>query len=68
MKDGLHIDEYGTKRWFLKGKLHREDGPAGEWADGAKAWYLNGIALTELEFKQLQRNKQFNDNINEALK
>jgi antitoxin component YwqK of YwqJK toxin-antitoxin module len=22
--------------------LHREDGPAIEWADGSKSWYLNG--------------------------
>ena len=32
----------GTKLWFLNGKLHREDGPAVEWADGTKKWYLNG--------------------------
>ena len=25
-----------------KGKLHREDGPAIEWPDGSKVWYLNG--------------------------
>jgi len=27
--------------WYLNGKLHREDGPAGENADGTKCWYLN---------------------------
>ena len=32
----------GTKEWQLKGKYHREDGPAIEWADGSKAWYRNG--------------------------
>jgi len=68
MKDGLHIDEYGTKCWFLNGKYHREDGPAIEWADGNKHWFLNGKELTKLEIQQLQRNKQFNENINEALK
>jgi hypothetical protein len=26
----------------LNGELHREDGPAAEWADGSKAWWLNG--------------------------
>jgi hypothetical protein len=26
----------------LNGTLHREDGPAIEWADGYKSWYLNG--------------------------
>jgi hypothetical protein len=32
----------GTKYWYLNGKLHREDGPAVEYADGTKHWYLNG--------------------------
>ena len=32
----------GTKRWFLNGKLHREDGPAVESSGGTKWWYLNG--------------------------
>jgi hypothetical protein len=29
--------------WYLNGKLHREDGPAIEHADGRKCWYLNGL-------------------------
>jgi len=36
------VDDEGTKRWFLNGKLHREDGPAVECADGSKSWCLNG--------------------------
>ena len=32
----------GDKEWYLNGKLHREDGPAVEWADGYKEWFLNG--------------------------
>ena len=32
----------GNKRWFLNGKIHREDGPAVEWPDGSKEWLLNG--------------------------
>ena len=32
----------GTKSWWLNGKLHREDGPAIEYAGGSKEWYLNG--------------------------
>ena len=35
------VDDYGTKRWFLNGKFHREDGPAIEYADGTKSWFLN---------------------------
>ena len=35
------VNERGTF-WRLNGKLHREDGPALEYADGTKAWYING--------------------------
>ena len=31
----------GSKSWRLNGKLHREDGPAVEYASGNKVWYLN---------------------------
>ena len=43
----------GDKEWFLNGKLHREDGPAVEYADGHKSWYLNGKEVTEEEHKRL---------------
>ena len=37
------VDEDGNKVYLnAKGKLHREDGPAIECADGDKFWYLNG--------------------------
>jgi hypothetical protein len=36
------IDESGNKRWFINGKLHREDGPAIEYADDTKVWFING--------------------------
>jgi len=42
-KPECKIDSYGTKRWYLNGELHCEDGPAVEWADGNKEWWLNGI-------------------------
>ena len=31
--------------WFLKGTdiIHRDDGPAIEWADGATEWYKNNL-------------------------
>jgi hypothetical protein len=32
----------GSKEWYLKGKRHREDGPALEHWNGSKLWYLNG--------------------------
>jgi hypothetical protein len=40
----------GTKYWFLYGNLHREDGPACEYANGDKRWYIDGKELTEAEF------------------
>lgn len=34
----------GTKEWRLwNGKLHRIGGPALEYEDGTKEWYLNGL-------------------------
>ena len=36
------VGEYGTKLWYLNGKLHREDGPAYIGANGDKCWYING--------------------------
>ena len=41
MKDGLNIDNGGTKHWYLNGERHRTDGPAIECTDGTKYWYLN---------------------------
>jgi len=38
----VKVDEDKTKRWYLNDKLHREDGPAIEFADGEKSWYLDG--------------------------
>ena len=38
----VEVDTDGTKHWYLKGKLHCEDGPAIEWTDGTKHWYLKG--------------------------
>ncbi|MDP3445995.1 MAG: hypothetical protein Q8T08_24305 [Ignavibacteria bacterium] len=47
MKDGLNIDDMGTKSWYLNGVLHREDGPALIYESGCKLWYLNGLIHRE---------------------
>ena len=42
----IKINKYGTRRYYSDAAmktLHRTDGPAGEYADGTKAWYLNGV-------------------------
>ena len=40
-----YIDEHGSKIWYLpsKGKdyYHRLDGPAVEWKDGSKVWFVD---------------------------
>jgi hypothetical protein len=44
----VKVDSNGLKEWFLpNGKLHREDGPAVEYPDGSKAWFLNGKRYRE---------------------
>ena len=38
------IDEFGNIRYYNEQKqLHREDGPAVEYANGDKYWYLNNL-------------------------
>ena len=41
MKNGMHTNKWGDKRWYVNGKKHRLDGPAYEGADGRKEWYAN---------------------------
>ena len=39
----MTVDAEGNKVWSLpNGKLHREDGPAVELANGDKVWWVNG--------------------------
>jgi hypothetical protein len=37
----VKVDDSG-RAWYVNGKLHRDDGPAIEFASGDKEWYLNG--------------------------
>ena len=37
----VKVYDDGTKEWYLNGNIHREDGPAIEWAGGSKEWWLN---------------------------
>lgn len=34
-----------TKMWIKDGLLHRENGPAVEYPNGSKIWYLNGKVI-----------------------
>jgi hypothetical protein len=42
VKNGLQIDPDGTRYWYEDGQLHRENGPAVEWADGSREWWFRG--------------------------
>jgi hypothetical protein len=40
----IHIDEYGDKRYYKDREMtiyHRTDGPACEYADGSKVWWVD---------------------------
>jgi len=47
----VKVYTHGSKCWYLNGKLHREDGPAVERADGTTFWWLNGEHLTEEDLR-----------------
>jgi hypothetical protein len=47
----VKVSANGGKSWYLNGKLHREDGPAVEYASGSKFWYLKGKYMTEEEHR-----------------
>ena len=55
----------GSQCWYLMGKLHREDGPAGIWRDlntgqYTYEYFIHGKQYTEEEFKRhiLKKNLQ----------
>jgi hypothetical protein len=50
------VSKFVTKWYNENDQLHREDGPAIEYSDGFKYWYLDGLKLTEEEF--LKRNQK----------
>ena len=42
MLTGCLIKPKGDKEYYIDGRLHREDGPAIEYANGDKAYYIDG--------------------------
>jgi hypothetical protein len=52
------VDEDKNIYWSNdKDQLHRLDGPAIEYTDGHKAWYVNGEDMTEKEFNEYIKPK-----------
>ena len=59
MKSICRTWKNGHKSWLSpKGVLHREDGPAIEYPDGLKHWYLNNRYYTKKEFDYLTQDKE----------
>jgi len=42
MKQSLHVDRHGIRRWYEDGRLHRDGAPAIEDPSGWSAWYRRG--------------------------
>jgi hypothetical protein len=49
----------GDKVWFTHDRIHRIDGPAIEYVDGRKSWYLDNNKLTLNEW--LDKNQELTD-------
>ena len=47
------VNKYNTEWRNKSGELHREDGPAVEWSDGIKTWWLNGKCYSLEEYMEL---------------
>ena len=45
----VKVYDSGTRFWYVNDLLHREDGPAIEWSNGDRSWYLHGNKVTEQE-------------------
>jgi len=45
----VHIYPDGTKHWFYKDKLYRLNGPAVEFVNGAKKYYINNKCYRTFE-------------------
>lgn len=63
----VEVNKSGTF-WRLNGNFHREDGPAVEWNDGTKGWWLNGKQYTEEEFNRATKKVVPEYTMEEAIK
>ena len=50
-KQRCYVSKFGDKKWYIDDDLtpHRTDGPAIEWADGDKEWWLYGKKYKSLD-------------------
>lgn len=57
------IKKRGEIRFLVNGKFHREKGPAVEYSDGEKEWWIHGVQYTEEEFNQLLEKKNLHEKL-----
>ena len=58
LDNGCYMHEFyytNNKYWYNRNdSIHRLDGPAIEYANGDKYWYINGKGYSEEEFNQVK--------------
>ena len=55
-KPKLEINNHGDKCWKLpNGLFHHEDGPAVEYSNGYKEWWVNGKQYSKEDYKYKMR-------------
>ena len=62
LKNYTKVKVDGNKLYLNdEGKLHRLDGPAFEYSDGSKLWYINGICHQNIDpsYEYLDGTKQW---------
>jgi len=60
------IEHKYCKSWYIDGKKHRDDGPAVEYGNGYKYWYLNGKEYSEEEYLKIMNLKKKNRVLDEV--
>lgn len=53
----VEIDKNGSKRYYLNDKLHRVNGPAAEWGNGDKSWWINSKRVERTTQEQILHNE-----------
>ena len=68
VKNGRYVEEDKQRVcWYKDGLLHRLDGPAVEYTNGGKEWFINGVQYTEQEFNQWLEKKHLNEKLHQTL-
>ena len=63
----LRISSNGSITHWKNGSEHREDGPAVEYTNGGKEWFINGVQYTEEEFNRWLEKYQLNKKLQHTL-